>query len=122
MSAPSQSTRLCASRSLVSATLAPPLPMHCCSVVLRPRSFSIDANHAKAEGEAMDLNHAVPFAHPTRIWAGDYSDCAGAAVIVLAAGANKKPGETRLDLPRRMPRSGKQIVPKVFSTIPKGFC
>jgi L-lactate dehydrogenase len=33
----------------------------------------IDANHAKAEGEAMDLNHTVPFAYPTRIWAGDYA-------------------------------------------------
>jgi L-lactate dehydrogenase len=52
----------------------------------------IDNNHAKAEGEAMDLNHAVPFAHPTRIWAGDYHDCASATVVVIAAGANQKPG------------------------------
>ena len=52
----------------------------------------IDNNHAKAEGEAMDLNHAVPFAHPTRIWAGDYHDCANATVVVIAAGANQKPG------------------------------
>src|SRR5690349_21752508 len=58
----------------------------------------IDANHAKAEGEAMDLNHAVPFSHPTRVWAGDMADCAGASVTVLAAGAGQKPGETRLDL------------------------
>src|SRR5262245_48079987 len=36
----------------------------------------IDANRARAEGEAMDLNHAVPFAAATRIWAGDYADCA----------------------------------------------
>jgi L-lactate dehydrogenase len=57
----------------------------------------IDLNRAKAEGEAMDLNHAVPFIHPTRVWAGDYSDCAGAAVTVLSAGASQKPGETRLD-------------------------
>src|ERR1041384_2477207 len=61
----------------------------------------IDANQARAEGEAMDLNHAVPFAHPTRIWAGSYADCAGAAVTVVAAGANQKPGETRLDLLKR---------------------
>src|SRR5436190_14549803 len=61
----------------------------------------IDANHARAEGEAMDLNHTVPFAHPTRIWAGDYPDCAGAAVMVIAAGSNQKPGETRLDLVKR---------------------
>src|SRR5947199_302993 len=58
----------------------------------------IDVNRAKAEGEAMDLNHAVPFSHPTKIWAGDFPDCAQAAVVVMAAGANQKPGETRLDL------------------------
>lgn len=38
----------------------------------------IDYNHQKAEGEAMDLAHTEPFAHPTRIWAGDYADAAGA--------------------------------------------
>src|SRR2546426_9167162 len=58
----------------------------------------IDANRVKAEGEAMDLNHAVPFTHPTRIWAGGYPDCSDAIVTVLAAGASQKPGETRLDL------------------------
>ena len=57
----------------------------------------IDANRARAEGEAMDLNHTIPFAHPTRIWAGDFSDCAGAAVTVLAAGVGQKPGQSRLD-------------------------
>lgn len=51
----------------------------------------IDSNFPKAEGEAMDLNHAVPFVHPTRIWAGNYADCAGAAVIVIAAGAGRRP-------------------------------
>ena len=53
----------------------------------------IDANQAKAEGEAMDLMHAVPLARPARVWAGTYADCAGAAVTVvtpnaLAAGVN----------------------------------
>jgi L-lactate dehydrogenase len=73
----------------------------------------IDKNHAKAEGEAMDLNHAVPFAHPTRIWAGQYADCAGAAVVVIAAGANQKPGETRLDLLQRNVNIFAEIVPRV---------
>ena len=41
----------------------------------------IDTNRAKAEGEAMDLSHAVPLTRPTTVWAGDYSDCAGAAEI-----------------------------------------
>ena len=73
----------------------------------------IDKNRAKAEGEAMDLNHAIPFAHPTRIWAGDYADCADAAVIVLAAGALQKPGERRLELLDRNAAIWKEIVPKV---------
>ncbi len=73
----------------------------------------IDKNHAKAEGEAMDLNHAVPFAHPTRIWAGDYSDCAAAAVIVVAAGASQKPGDTRLDLLRDNAGVFREVVPRI---------
>lgn len=73
----------------------------------------IDKNHAKAEGEAMDLNHAVPFAHPTRIWAGGYPDCAGAAVVIVAAGAGQKPGETRLDLLQRNADIFAEIVPHI---------
>ncbi|MFZ0312372.1 MAG: L-lactate dehydrogenase [Candidatus Korobacteraceae bacterium] len=73
----------------------------------------IDKNHAKAEGEAMDLNHAVPFAHPTRIWAGTYEDCARATVVVIAAGAAQKPGETRLDLLQRNADIFAEIVPRV---------
>jgi L-lactate dehydrogenase len=73
----------------------------------------IDSNRAKAEGEAMDLNHTVPFTHPTRIWAGDYADCAGAVVTVLAAGAGQQPGETRLDLIKKNAAIWREIVPKV---------
>ena len=58
----------------------------------------VDANERKAEGEAMDLMHAVPFARTARVWAGPITDCKGAAVTVIAAGAAQKPGETRLDL------------------------
>jgi L-lactate dehydrogenase len=81
----------------------------------------IDANRAKAEGEAMDLNHAVPFTHSTRIWAGDYSDCAGAAVTVITAGAAQKPGETRLDLVRKNTRIFASIVPEVVKHNPEGI-
>ena len=81
----------------------------------------IDANHAKAEGEAMDLNHTVPFAHPTRIWAGDYADCAGAAVTVLAAGGNQKTGETRLDLLKKNASIWRSIVPEVAKHNPEGI-
>jgi L-lactate dehydrogenase len=81
----------------------------------------IDANRAKAEGEAMDLNHAVPFTHSTRIWSGDYSECAGAAVTVITAGAAQKPGETRLDLVKKNARIFASIVPEVVKHNPDGI-
>ncbi len=81
----------------------------------------IDTNRAKAEGEAMDLNHTVPFTHPTRVWAGDYSDCAGAVVTVLAAGAGQKPGETRLDLIKKNAVIWRDIIPDVVKNNPNGI-
>jgi L-lactate dehydrogenase len=81
----------------------------------------IDANRAKAEGEAMDLNHTVPFTHPTRVWAGDYEDCAGAVVTVLTAGAGQKSGETRLDLIKKNATIWRDIVPKVVKHNPNGI-
>jgi len=81
----------------------------------------IDANRAKAEGEAMDLNHAMPFTHPTRIWAGDYADCAGATVTVLTAGANQKPGQSRLDCLQANARIWREIVPQIAHHNPYGI-
>jgi len=81
----------------------------------------MDVNRAKAEGEVMDLNHTVPFAHPTRIWAGNYPDCAEAIVTVLAAGAAQKPGETRLDLVKKNATIFRQIVPEVVRHNPHGL-
>lgn len=73
----------------------------------------IDANRARAEGEAMDLNHAIPFMRPVRVWAGDYGDCNGADIVILAAGAGQRPGETRLDLLRRNIAVFQEIVPRI---------
>ncbi len=81
----------------------------------------LDINRARAEGEVMDLNHTEPFTHPTRIWAGDYPDCAGAAVTVIAAGAAQNPGETRLDLLQRNAGIFAQIVPQVARHNPGGI-
>lgn len=81
----------------------------------------IDVNRSRAEGEAMDLNHAVPFAHPTRIWAGHYGDCAGATVTVITAGANQRPGETRLDLIQKNAAIFRDIVPAVARHNPAGI-
>ena len=69
----------------------------------------------------MDLNHAVPFSPPTRIWAGDYADCAGAAVTVITAGAAQKPGETRLDLVKKNTAHLQQIMPRSPQPNPDGI-
>ena len=61
----------------------------------------------------MDLNHSLPFSHATRIWAGDYGDCAQAAVTVIAGGAAQRPGETRLDLVKKNAAILGEIVPAV---------
>ena len=61
----------------------------------------------------MDLNHAMPLSHPTRIWAGDYPDCAGADVVVVAAGTAQRPGETRLDLVKRNAAIFEDIIPRI---------
>ncbi len=80
----------------------------------------IDANRAKAEGEVMDLEHSAPFAPPVRVRVGDYSDCAGAVVTVVTAGANQKPGETRLQLLEKNAGIFKQIIPAVVAANPDG--
>ena len=61
----------------------------------------VDAVHEKAEGEALDISHGLPFARPMDIYAGDYADIADASIVVVTAGANQKPGETRLDLVKK---------------------
>ena len=58
----------------------------------------IDADTKRAEGEAMDISHGISFARPMQIYAGNYDDITDAAIIVITAGANQKPDETRLDL------------------------
>ena len=58
----------------------------------------IDADMDKAEGEAMDISHGIPFAKHMRVYAGDYDDVRDAGIVIVTAGANQKPDETRLDL------------------------
>lgn len=61
----------------------------------------IDVDRSRAEGEAMDISHGLLFAKPMNIYAGGYDDLADASMIIITAGANQKPGETRLDLVRK---------------------
>lgn len=81
----------------------------------------VDANHARAEGEAMDLNHGMPFVRPMRISAGDYAQLEGCEIVVIAAGANQRPGETRLDLLQRNAAIFRSIVPQVVAANPDGL-
>lgn len=81
----------------------------------------IDHNKVKAEGEAMDLRHAVPLTQPTRIWAGDYPDCKGAAITVITAGTSQRAGETRLDLVHRNYEIMQSIIPQVVRHNPNGI-
>ncbi|HEY2422315.1 MAG TPA: L-lactate dehydrogenase [Neobacillus sp.] len=75
----------------------------------------IDLNKDKAEGDAMDLNHGLPFAPSrTKIWYGNYKDCRDADVVVITAGANQKPGETRLDLVEKNTKIFKSIVSEIM--------
>jgi L-lactate dehydrogenase len=73
----------------------------------------IDINKERAEGEAMDLNHGMPFAHPVRIWAGDYSDCQNAEIVAIAVDRGQKIEQSRLDLAQGNFELFKQIIPNV---------
>ena len=73
----------------------------------------IDVDRDRAEGEALDIAHGMPFAGPMNIYAGDYDDAADAAIIIVTAGANQQPGETRLDLVHKNVRIFKSIIPEI---------
>ena len=79
----------------------------------------VDLNRARAEAEANDLYHAVPFAHPLTVRAGDYPDLEGARVVVIAGGVAQKPGETRLSLLQRNAEVFRQIIPSVLLYAPE---
>ncbi len=77
----------------------------------------IDMNRDKAEGEAMDLNHGLALAtRRMSIKAGDYQDCADAGLVVITAGVNQKPGETRIDLLNRNAAIMKSVVSQVMES------
>jgi len=81
----------------------------------------IDADKERAEGEALDISHGVPFARPMKIYAGDYDDIVDASIIIITAGANQKPDETRLDLVHKNVDIFKQIIPEIKKRNCKGI-
>jgi L-lactate dehydrogenase len=79
----------------------------------------VDKNTARAIAEADDIRHAVPFANPLEIRAGEYEDLAGCQVVLLCAGVGQKPGETRLHLLQRNAQVFREIVPAVLKHAPQ---
>ena len=73
----------------------------------------IDADPNKAEGEARDISHGVPFAKPMKIYAGNYDDITDAGIVIVTAGANQQAGETRLDLVKKNINIFKSIIPEI---------
>ena len=73
----------------------------------------IDKDDSLAIGECMDLDHGLSFAHPTKIYAAGFEGCKDADIVVITAGANQKPNETRTDLINKNVAVFKEIVPAV---------
>src|SRR3982751_4359096 len=79
----------------------------------------VDRNEARAAAEADDIRHAVPFAHPLEVRAGEYEDLAGCRVVILCAGVGQKPGETRLQLLQRNAGVFREAVPQIVQHAPQ---
>lgn len=81
----------------------------------------IDIDRDRAEGEALDISHGIPFAGPMKIYAGDYDDLADASITVITAGANQKPDETRLDLVHKNAKIMESIVQEIVARSYEGI-
>lgn len=74
----------------------------------------LDIDRARAEGEAMDIADGTPFTGPVKIYAGDYDDCRDALIVIVTAGANQHPGETRLELAARNLKVVRDVVDRLL--------
>ncbi len=81
----------------------------------------VDKNHALAVAQAGDILHATPFAAPIPVRAGSFDDLEDAGLIMIAAGVNQQPGETRLDLLKRNADVFADIIPKIIKAAPKAI-
>jgi L-lactate dehydrogenase len=85
------------------------------------RVVLVDQNRSRAEAEADDILHAVPFAHPLEVTAGDYSDLADSRVVIVSAGVGQTPGETRLELLGRNAKVFQQVIPSILQHAPQAI-
>ncbi len=79
----------------------------------------IDMNKDKAWAEATDIAHAAPFAYANKVKSGDYEDLCGCEVVIVTAGANQKPGETRTDLLGRNVKIFASVIPQIVKYAPE---
>lgn len=79
----------------------------------------VDKFEKRAIAEAADILHAVPFAHPLTVRAGNYADLAGCRVVIMSAGVGQKPGETRLELLARNAAVFREVIPEIFAHAPE---
>jgi hypothetical protein len=80
----------------------------------------IDVNKEKAEGEAQDIRHGISSMGTSDLYAGDYSDCRDCDLIVITAGRNRRPGETRLDMAEENVRIMKSVIDSLKEYYTKG--
>ncbi len=73
----------------------------------------LDINRDKAEGDVLDMNHGMSFISPMTIVAGDYEQIRGSDIVIITAGANQKPGETRIALLQRNTAIFKDIIQQI---------
>jgi L-lactate dehydrogenase len=81
----------------------------------------VDANRERSQAQADDILHAVPFANPLDVRAGDYADLAGSRVVIVAAGVGRAPGESRLELLRRNAVVFGEVVPQILDNAPEAL-
>ena len=81
----------------------------------------VDQAEARARAEADDIAHAVPFAHPMRVRAGDYAALKGSRAVIIAAGVAQRPGESRLQLLERNAAVFRQVIPQILAYAPEAI-
>ncbi|MCR4426698.1 MAG: L-lactate dehydrogenase [Firmicutes bacterium] len=81
----------------------------------------VDVDAARAEGQAMDLNHGASFVPPVRVQSGGWEDSARSDIVAITAGVAQKPGESRLDLVRRNVDIFRSIIPEIVKASPEAI-
>jgi L-lactate dehydrogenase len=77
----------------------------------------IDINKQKAYCEALDLQHGVEFLNrEVKVYAGEYSDCGDADIIIITAAVPMIQGQTRLDMVDSASKIVKSIVPPIMES------